>query len=388
VGKRGRGEGSIFRRKDGRWSAVLDLGVVDGRRQRHTVYGATQQEVLEKLAEAKRRGRSGEPLKPARMTVDEYLDQWLEGFYRPTVEAATYKNREHILRNHVRPALGKIRLSELTEGAVQRLLNATAREGYAVWTVDRIYGVLKLALDHAVQRGLIPRNVAKLAKVPRAEARPPREAVVLTFEQILQLFKATQDSRMRAVYIVASVLGLRRGEIFGLQWSRVRFEEGKIEVSKALRYAADGKLELAEPKGRLTAKRRASKRTIPLPDFVAKALQEHRARQNEERLRIGSLWQDQGYVFTKRDGSPYPPNWIDGRFKKALQKAGLPLDAHFHDLRHTCATLLTELGVPLRTIMAILGHAQLSMTLYYSHTSNEQYQHASKMLDGLFQAGP
>ena len=186
---------------------------------------------------------------------------------------------------------------------------------------------------------------------------------------------------------MALTLGLRRGEILGLHWSDIDLDAATLRVNYALQ-RFDGKLHLVEPK---TEK---SRRALPLPSLLVAALRVHRSRQLEERLALGSDWQESGYVFVSTIGTPIEPRNINRTFDALIEKANKEIEGNdklpkirFHDLRHSCATMLLSQGVPQRTLMEILGHSQISLTMNtYSHVLPEMTRAAIGVMDSILGA--
>ena len=177
MSRRGKGEGSIYKRRDGRWAASIDLGYSGGSRQRKTFYGKTRKEVQEKLTTALRAQQRGELVTDSRRTVGEFLAQWLEDSARPSLRPLTFVTYRGIVKLHLVPALGKIRLDQLTPQHVQAMLNDESEAGLAPATVRNIQRILHKALDVAMRWGLVERNAAKFVEVPRM---PRREVLVLS----------------------------------------------------------------------------------------------------------------------------------------------------------------------------------------------------------------
>ncbi len=373
MSRRGQNEGSIYKRGDGRWVAVASLGYKNGKRHRKSFYGETRREVQEKLTATLRSHQQGLPPPPERQTVGQFLEYWLAQSVKLSVRPLTYEGYRLHVRNHIVPALGRIRLTKLTAQDVQELLNDKLREGYAPRTVQYMHAVLRRALVQAFKWGLVVQNVATL--VDRPQVRRP-EVKPFDPEQARALLVAVKGDRLEALYSVALAVGLRRGEALGLHWDDVDLDAGTLRVRCTLQ-RVDGKLRL-EP-----TKTDRSRRTIALPQTVAVALRVHRARQLRERLAAGSRWQETGLVFTTGIGTPLEPRNVTRHFRNVLTKTGLPLK-RFHDLRHTCASLLLVQGVHPRVVMEILGHSQISMTMdTYSHVMPVLQHDAASQMDAL-----
>lgn len=371
--KRNAGEGSIFRRKDGRWCAQLDLGWHNGRRARKTIYRATAAEVQAALLKARADHAAGLPVAVERQTVGQFLMRWLEAV-KPSIRPRTYQSYEILVRLHILPELGQVRLDKLSPQHVQVVLAHKSASGRSAQTVRHVRAILRIALNQAIKWGLVPRNAAALAVAPRLQRKSFR---TLSPEEARQLLDTAKGHRLEAVYSVALSLGLRMGEILGLRWRDVGLENATLTVNQAIyRIAGKGLVE-AEPKTD------RSRRTLFLPDGVLRALKTHRLRQLEERLAAGSRWHDSGFVFTSNVGTALEPRSLARSFKALLPKAGLP-DIRFHDLRHSAASLLLAQGVPMRAVMELLGHSNISTTAdIYSHVMPAMMREVAEKMEAI-----
>jgi integrase len=365
-GRRGNAEGSLYRRKDGRWVAQVSVGN-GGRVFR---YGKTRAEAATKLTIALKSVQDGLPIPGERQTVGKYLEIWLEESARPSIRPTTYTSYACLVRMHLVPEIGRVPLAKLSPQHVQALMNRKLASGLAPRRVAMIRGVLRTALNQALRWGLVARNVAALVSPPRAtqfEVRP------LSPEQARTFLNGVRGEPLEALYTVALAVGLRQGEALGLRWEDVDLADGVLHIRHALQ-RIDGSLRLVEPKSA------RSRRAIVLPDIVTSALRNHRARQAEQRLLAGSAWEENGYVFTTAIGRPLNDSNVTHMFQRSLARIGLPRQ-RFHDLRHACASLLLVEGVSPRVVMEILGHSQITLTLNtYSHVMPElQTDAAAKM---------
>jgi integrase len=371
--RRGKGEGSITQLPDGRWQARIDLGYVNGKRKRKSIYGKTREEVAKKLTRALADHQRGLPLPDERLTVEQFLHRWLEEVACPSVRPRTYASYAQLVRLHLVPGLGRTRLARLRPEDVQAFLNRKLQEGLSPRTVQYLHAVLRRALGQAEKWGLVARNVARLVdppKVARPEVRP------LTAEEARRLLDATRGDRLEALYSVAVAVGLRQGEALGLRWQDVDLDRGLLTVRVQLQRIG-GTLQLVEPKSP------RSQRTIQLPTVVVQALREHRARQLAERLQAGAAWQEHGLVFTTSIGTPLDARNVVRHFHRLLAKAGLPR-MPFHVLRHTAASLLLAQGLDLRVVQQVLGHSQIALTAnLYAHVMPVLLREAAERMDAL-----
>jgi integrase len=372
--RRGAGEGSIYQRDDGSWCAIIDLGIVNGKRKRKFVYGGSRKEVAEKLKGLLNQQQQGVNIDPERITVGEFLDRWLDEVVKPQRRARTYDRYAGTVRLHLKPRLGRHLLSKLTAATVQTVINNLAADKGAQ-TAQHARAVLQRALNRAAKWELITRNVVLVTDPPKSKSRA---IAPLTEEQVRQFLTSVADHRLEPLYRLTLSLGLRRGEVLGLRWADIDFAKQTLQITGSLQ-RVEGKLERSEPKTR------AGARTLHLPDVLVELLTEHQRRQNEERMLWGTEWQEHDLVFPTERGTPMEPSNLNRHFKLALKRAGLPLTTRFHDLRHTCATFLIAQGVHPRVVMEILGHSQISLTMNtYGHVLPETQREATTKVADLF----
>ena len=241
--------------------------------------------------------------------------------------------------------------------------------------VELIHTTPHKALKQAVRWALVPRNVADAATAPRPTKKEKRP---FTPDQARALLEAASGDRFEALYVLAITAGLRRGELLGLRWQDVDLERGSLQVRQQLvRTKKDG-LSFTSPKG-------GGSRGLKLIQGAIDALKNHRKRQNEERLRLGTLWQNTGLVFTTVTGTPMDGDNLAKRsFGPLLTRGGLPR-IRFHDLRHTFATLWLESGEHPKILQEILGHSRISITLAsYSHVAPHMQREAMGRFGRMF----
>jgi integrase len=376
MGKRGQNEGSIYKRADGRWAASISLGYRAGKQRRMTFYGKTRRDVQEQLTKALRDLQEGrELINPARDRLGVYLLSWVEDIIKPTRRASTYVKYAINIRKHIIPALGDKLLAKLTAQQVQAFYHALMVAGLAPRTIRTIHVTLHSALQHAVDWKLVATNVASLAKPPRIKRYVPQ---VFTAEQARQLLQAAKGHRHEALYILALTTGMREGELLGLHWADIDFEQGTIQLQRTLtRIWSFGFVE-EEPKTE------SGRRQVVLTPLALAALRKHRARQLARRLKAGADWPDHDLVFCTRDGNQISVWTLYARsYLPLLTKAGLPR-IRFHDLRHSAATFLLSLGVHPKVVQELLGHAGINITLdIYSHVLPSMQRDAVDRLGAL-----
>jgi integrase len=371
--KRGQGEGSIYKRKDGLWAAAINLGYQSGKLRRKVYYGKTREEVRGKLTAALSDVQKGISIPTERRTLAQFLQSWFAEVVKPSVRPKTLKTYAYIVKLHIEPDLGKKELTKLSPQDVQRFMNEKLKAGLSGRTVRHINDTLRCALNVAMKWGLVSRNVATLVGPPRIQRKEIRS---LTPDEARAFLKAIKGDRLEALFSVALSLGLRQGEALGLRWQDIDFDSRTLRVNYALQ-RIEGKLQMVEPKTE------RSRRVLPLPETVLSALRAHRSRQLEEKLLLGPQWPKTGLVFSSSIGTPLEPRNVVRKFHSLLKKAELPY-FRFHDLRHACASLLLAQGVPARTVMDILGHSQISLTMNtYAHVMPAMKQDAMDLMESI-----
>lgn len=308
--------------------------------------------------------------------MEEFLSRWIEDSVRDNVRVRTLDNYRLQVRRHIVPALGRIKLKNLSPAHVQGFYRAKIDSGLSPATVRYIHAVLHRALKQAVRWGLVPRNVADAVDIPKLDRD---EINALSPDETRAFLNAAKGDRLEALYVVAIHCGLRRGEILGLKWSDIDLDRKTLRVNRQIQRMRDG-----SGFGFSAPKNSKSRRTIRLTNAAVEALRGHRKRQAEEKLRYGTLYEDQGLVFTTTVGTPLEPSNIDRRsFKPLLKEAGLR-SIRFHDLRHTCATLMLAQGVNPKIAQERLGHSTISQTMdTYSHVLPDMQDRAVAALDDV-----
>jgi integrase len=369
--KRGNGEGTISKRKDGRYTAAIYVTRPDGTRGRKWIYGRTRDDVAAQLAQLAHRVHAGTVIPTKSVTLAEYLQYWLGEVAGPKLRPTTVAKYRTAVELYLRPGLGRHRLDKLTVAAVQTFLNTRGAGGDSVPKLRMIRETLSSALGRAVREELIPRNVAQLTTLP-TEQRPRRTA--WTAAQARAFLTAADGDPAHPVFTVALVYGMRRGEIAALRWADIDFTAGRLRVRHSL-VRVNHQLVLGP------VKTKAGVRSLPLVPLARAALLAQGHRQNAQRAAAGPGWEDTGYVFTTRTGRPVEPRNVSRSFDRIVTGAGLP-PIVFHDLRRTAATLLKDLGVPPRDAQVILGHANIAVTLgIYSEVFDTEILTALTRLD-------
>lgn len=368
--RRANGEGSVYRRQDGRWVGATYAHTNTGGRKRVVVYGSTRAQAKERLVTLERDLDRGVRVSVENWNVQSYLEHWLATVVKPNLAPKTYQGYELAVRLHIVPHIGKKKLRALTVRDVRFMCQDLAGTGLGRRSVQRVHAVLRAGLQYAMREELIPRNVAKLVQVPAPVEHVGRS---LSPDEAKKLLEASKSDRLHALFVAAVYLGLRRGELLGLRWEHVDLEAETLQIVQTLQ-RVDGRIQVLPPKTRY------SRRTVPLPPQAVDALRAHKVAQGKERLAAGAAWQDTGIVFASRIGTPMEPDNLRRNWYRVRKVVDEPLP-RFHDLRHTCVTLLLTEGVPPHIVQQIVGHSAIDVTMtIYAHTSLEEKRKALRLL--------
>ncbi|MGJ6968392.1 tyrosine-type recombinase/integrase [Streptosporangium sp. G11] len=377
--KRGHNEDSIY--KDGdRWRGAISIGYgPNGERLRKKVSGKTRPEVVEKVRKIREGIAKGLPVPDDKITVGAFLDRWLSTLPGHIADS-TLDDYEDTVRLHLKPGLGRHKLTALTVAHVDALWQAK-RAKYKPNSVRIMRAVLRKALGQAEREGLVARNVAALSMPPRLNTDEGR---TLTIDQSHKLLDEVAEHRMGALVLLALVFGLRRGEALGLMWSGFDPEAKTLRVAHAVKRIKN-RTPGAERKTKLVItelKTRKSRRTLCLTPELVDALKRHRATHNAERLQAGEEWTEHGLIFPSMLGNPSDPDTFSHLFSKLARKAGLG-HWHPHELRHSGASLMLAQGTPLHVVSDVLGHASIAITKdVYGHLMEGDKRAASAAISG------
>jgi integrase len=363
---RGHHEGHYRLRKDGRWECQLTLP----NSKVKSVYGKTRPDVRAKMEEALGKAKKGIDLKSQRQTLDHFLATWMEESAKPKLRPSTIESYESYIRLHIVPALGDTTLGDLTAQDVQRFLNGRTKAELSPRTVQYIRAILRAALGQALRWGYIERNVATLASPPRQK---PKQISTLSADEAWRLMEATRNDRLGLLFATALYTGMRQGELLGLRWPDVDLETGTLRVRQAVQ-KIDGVWQFVDPKSA------NGRRTVPLCQPAIDILRKQKDAVRVMRAHADMAWQEWGLVFPSAVGAPLDSSNVTHNLQRCLEGASLPR-VTFHALRHTCGSLLHQEGVPARTIMEILEHSQITLTLgTYCHATNAMFDEAAGAL--------
>ena len=397
------GEGSIRQRSDGRWEGRAYVVTPDGREVRRSVYGHSWGEVHSALTRLQADRLIGRRVTSSSDTVEIYLNHWLHDVARNRVRDTTFDSYEYLIRVYLIPTFGRYRLGAIQSSDVRRGLqrlkstcqccaqgrdrtrlvqarkeearragrrprkNARRIDGarccalsppqccravLSDGTIRAVHRLFRTVLQDAVSEdGILGENVARNLRL-NYRYRPKFEP--WSTDEARLFLRSVRTHRLGALFTAALLLGLRRGEALGLAWRDVDLDQGVLQVRQALQRAG-GQLRLGPVKSD------GSARFVAIPAPCVTALRDRRDSQSEERWRSGPRWTETGLVFTTLHGAPIQPANVNKLFGTLCDQAGVRR-IRFHDLRHSCATLLYELGVPIENIQDILGHSSPVIT--------------------------
>lgn len=375
MARRGKGEGSIYQRKDGRWEGAVTNGTTaKGNPKRIRIYGESRTEVAAQLADLLSAQGNGLLVKPEQTTLQQYLLQWLE-FKAMQVRETTLENYTLVLNKHAISKLGRKKLQKVTPIDLQHLYTQMQVSGLSSRSVRYTHSLLNGAFKQALRWGLVARNPAEALMLPKKETYEP---TVWTGEQALNFLaiSRTEPGPYYTLFLLATVTGMRRGELLGLQWNDIGWSNCLIRVERSVA-AVKGGRRINKPK---TIK---GKRKVYVSPDLLDVLKEHKAQQQLDRTKAGEFWQNSGFIFTNEIGEGLYPSTVSRVFKRLIKDTGLP-SIRLHDLRHSYASLASLRGVPAKVLSERLGHASVSFTQQvYQHLYDEQHRAAALSIDEL-----
>lgn len=357
---------------EARYSAGYDPGT--GKQIQRSITGPTQKDVAQRLKAVTAALDAGTYTAPCKLTVGQWMDIW-ERDYLGAVKPSTASIYRNNIKNHIKPALGFVKLSDLRPHAVQRFVNALS-PGLSPASVRLAYKVLHMALRKAVELGYLPKDPAGGCTLPKLEQA---EICPLDDEQASTLLRAATGGDLEYLVTVALFTGLRISELLGLTWDVVDFRRGTVTVNKQLTppsFREDSGLFLSPKNGK-------TRILTPAPSVMA-VLKRHRARQAAHRLKAGELWLgNYDLVFPNEIGLPWERATVEDAFSRLLASAGLP-SFRFHDLRHTYAVNSLRSGDDIKTLQCNLGHSSAAFTLdRYGHFTEQMKQDSAARMEGF-----
>lgn len=375
MAKRGNGEGTIRQRKNGLWEGLYVAGRnEEGKIQRKSVYGKTKREVVEKLAAVTNDLRTGMYLPPDKITLSEWSKVWVKD-YLADVTDSTMHQYEYQFRVHINPVLGSVKLQKLTGAMIQSFYKkaqephkiklekkSISSKGLSPKSIKNLHGVLHSCLDQAIKVGYIKFNPCDACVLPKVIKKEMN-----TVTDINQFFEIIRGDEFEAVYIFAVFSGMRQGEIIGLTWDCVDFENKMITVEKQLRRDHSQ----AGEEYKFTMPKNGKKRIISPAQFVFDILRKEKAKQSMNKLKHGADFKNtDNLVFTNETGGHICGGTLYDHWKALLKVHGIEKNIRFHDLRHSFATISLENGEDIKTVSENLGHATVAFTMdTYAHVT-------------------
>jgi integrase len=357
---------------------AISLPSVDGKRCRQYIKAETKEEALSRVEYFLRNSVRSDLVGVDALTVAAYLDHWMHSDLRGTVSLRTEEIYANLVRLYINPNIGDVRLQKLQPSDVTRLLAELNRSGLSPSTRRMVRAMLHRALRIAQYNGLVTRNVVALSIQPRSSYHEQRS---MTRNQAIRFTNAAKESKLEAALVLALALGLRRGEILGLEWSDVKIIDGWafLKVHQQLVRDSSG-LHLSE------LKTRRSNRKLLLSPRVIGILLRHRERQLIDAALCGSIGQSSDLLFTTTVGTPVDVSTLAKEVALISSGAGL---GHWspHELRHTCASLLLSSGIPIDEVSHHLGHSSSEITsLFYSHSLIESKLRTARSMEEILGA--
>lgn len=377
--------GSVKRDRGG-WMFVVDVPGPDGRRRqlrRRRAVGvkepfATKKEAQAELTKLLNELRNGTFVRPDKATVAGYLADWLDGLPAAGRRPSTIAGYRQTIDYNVIPTLGTIELQALTATDLDRLYSALLARGLAMSTVRKVHAVLSSALNSAERKGVISRNVARVASPPAASAAKAPEMKYWTPREMRAFIDSIDGHHHYPLIRLAAMSGMRRAELCGLRWTDVDLDAGTISVKHSIT-AVHSKIVAGD------VKTKRSRRVLDIDAATMVVLSRWRRRQLESRMLMGAGWRDTGLVFTDPTGAGWHPNTVTQAFDRLVSaKDDLVPRIRFHDLRHSHATHLLAAGVNVKVVSERLGHASVAFTLdVYSHVMPGQQADAAAAVAAL-----
>ena len=398
--------GSIRQRKDGTWEGrvVIRRDEGDGKQIRRSFYGKTQAEVRKKITAAQSSLDTNTYQDPCKISVAQWLDEWLSVFCSGKVKPLTLASYQGIINNHIKPNIGALQMQNIKGTHIQKFYNKLYTEGGKIAkrdadgkivqskgktvyvsaplsskTVKNISAVLHKAFDMAVKQGYIQANPCTSTELPKSEKH---EIKPFSDEDIPRFLEAIKGHPFENAWALCLFAGLREGECLGMSWKQVDFQKGRITINQQLQ-----KEKKKGAKYYIAPFTKSNKpRTIEPPAIAFEYLKNEKRRQNENRLMFAAQWNNpDNLVFTNSLGECVKFATFYGHFKRIAASIGRP-DARPHDLRHTAATVAISTGADVKSVQDLLGHSTASFTLnVYAHTSEQMMKDTAARVQGYYE---
>lgn len=385
--RRGKGEGTIYQRPDGTWTAQVYVGTdpLTGKPKRKTIYGKSRTEVSTKLKKILYEVEQKTLIDPSSETIEMVLNNWLE-LKEPHLNKTTFVNYKCYINNHIVPLIGKTRLKDLTSDKIQRFINKLIEKGLAPGTIKIIFLILKMGLKKVCREKKLSSDILdrEALELPRSKKK---HFETLTKEELTTLlsslevlpnpskgFLSYQQYKDRIIFtalLIESVAGLRRGELLGIKWSNIDLNKGVLYINQ--QWTQWSKFS--------NLKTDSSIRTISITSDVIEFLKWFKSQQDELKSKLGENYIGDDVVFCYQNGRPIPHSTFFQWWAKALKKSGVK-HIRFHDLRHTFVTLGLEDGIDYKTLQSMTGHKSIKTFFdVYGHVTNKMQESAAAKIE-------
>lgn len=370
--KRENGEGTIRLRDDGSWEGRYYF---DGKR--HSVYGRTKTQVRERIAEIESDISNHIHVEDSGLTVDQWFDVWLKN-HLPDAKKATLHKYDSMIRNHISPHIGNIKLIDLTTITIQSFYNALVRrEHLSAKTVKDIHGIVHKGLKKAITMGYIAKNVSDYCELPKVNRK---EMSIIADSNIAPFLHAIKGDEFEDAIFVTMFTGMRESEVVGLTWDCIDFDEGTIRIYR--QYSVERTIDGSKPQYKFHTLKNNRARIVMPPSQVMDVLTEVKRKQEENRNNIPGGWMNrENFVFTNQIGDHLHTATLYNHLKRIVRSIGMD-DVRFHDLRHTYATLAIENGCDMKTLSDSLGHATTAFTMdVYGHVTKQMKRKNAQQME-------
>ena len=364
MARRANGDGTVYKKANGRWGAQIQVTLKSGESKRVTVSGKTRNEALKKLRVLSDQENRRIAYIEKEWTVAEYLDYWVKMKMRAKrVRETTLSTYQSMIKTHIKPIIGWRKLRDLSIDDIGDLMEILEKKGCSVAVIDKCLRILSACLNYAMKEEVIFRNVVQLAEKPEYT---PMDTLIWTVEQAALFLQSIKEYPQYIAFLLLFIYGMRRGEVLGLRWCDIDFENGWIHIRQQIG-RVNGELKVWE------LKTKSSRRALPMMSFIRQALLDHAKRLGITPPPFNPYFElsMQGTVVVSEVGTPLEPRNLARCFHGLTKRVGLPR-IKLHAIRHTTATILKDLKAPIRDVQYILGHAKADITLsVYQHSTPE-----------------